>query len=262
MGQTNFSSTTVGSTLSPRRTSTQYHELIKLDTLGNDKHFASLDLASGYWQIAVEGSACEKTAFATFGGLYEFTVLLFGLTNAPATFCVQWRLHWMVYCGIIVLFTWMTFRSVDPRLIWAPHLPISSPERIREAGLKVKLCNRQFGKEDFKFLGHIISRWGVSPDPTKIQAIHKYPTPSNYLVQLKQFLQLASYYWCIVKDFSAVAAPLNALTSTNAQWVWTPVCHSALWSKISLHHLFWPFLNLANHSSSKLMHQTLALVLV
>ena len=57
-----------------------------LDLLASPRHFSSLDLASGYWQVGMDSASQEKTAFTTHSGLYEFTVMPFGLCNAPATF--------------------------------------------------------------------------------------------------------------------------------------------------------------------------------
>ena len=68
-----------------------------LDTLGKAKCFSSLDLASGYWQVELDVDACQKSAFTTHRGLFEFTRMPFGLCNAPATFQ---RLMQVVLAGL------------------------------------------------------------------------------------------------------------------------------------------------------------------
>jgi hypothetical protein len=57
-----------------------------LDILKETRYSSTLDLASGYWQIELSEDATQKSAFCTTTGLYQFCVILFGLTNAPATF--------------------------------------------------------------------------------------------------------------------------------------------------------------------------------
>ena len=57
-----------------------------LDLLAGTRFLSSLDLASGYWQVGMDPASMEKTAFTTHAGLFEFTVMPFGLCNTPATF--------------------------------------------------------------------------------------------------------------------------------------------------------------------------------
>ena len=57
-----------------------------LNALSGSQWFSTLDLASGYWQVAMHSNDREKTAFVTRYGTYEFIVMPFGLCNAPATF--------------------------------------------------------------------------------------------------------------------------------------------------------------------------------
>ncbi len=102
-----------------------------LDALTGAKWFSTIDLVSGYWQVEVEPSDREKTAFATPFGLHQFRVMPFGLTNAPSTFqrlmeLVLAGLNWSVCLVCIIIYS----STVEE------HLEVL--ERLRVAGLKLK----------------------------------------------------------------------------------------------------------------------------
>ena len=109
-----------------------------LDTLGQACLFSTLDLASGYWQVQVDPKDQEKTAFVTPFGLYQFRVMPFGLSNAPATFQrllehVLSGLHWsicLVYLDDIIVFG----KSVEEHLDQLREVLT----RLQNAGLKIK----------------------------------------------------------------------------------------------------------------------------
>lgn len=126
-----------------------------------------MDLRSGYWQIEVDDRDREKTAFITPDGLFEFKVLPFGLCSAPATFqrmmdTVLSGLKWqscLVYLDDVVVFS-ETFEQHLHRLR-------AVLDAIRSAGLSLKPEKCHFGYEELKFLGHVVSCEGISPDPEK-----------------------------------------------------------------------------------------------
>lgn len=113
-----------------------YHDT--LDVLGSARWFSSLDVASGYWQVEVCPEDREKTAFVTPYGLFQFRVMLFGFTNAPATLQhlmeqVLSGLHWatcLVYLDDILIFS-ATIEDHLERL----HDVL---DRLKNAGLKIK----------------------------------------------------------------------------------------------------------------------------
>ena len=125
-----------------------------LNALGGAKYFTTLDLQSGYWQVALEEKSKEVTAFTTSKGHWEFNVLPFGLTNAPATFqrlmdLVLTGLHWsecLVYLDDIIIFG----RTFDE------HLSRSRTvlERLNQAGLTLKPSKCQWARNEVKYLGH------------------------------------------------------------------------------------------------------------
>lgn len=178
-----------------------------LDCLGNSMFFSTLDLASGYWQVELEEKSREMTAFGTRKGLFEFTVMPFGLCNAPSTFQRLMDLvlsgHQFDFCVVylddIVVFS----KSFDEHL---KHLKLVF-DRLREANLTLKISKCKFGREKLPFLGHIVSKSGIEPDPSKIEAIKNWPTPKNK-DEITSFLGLCGYYRRFCQNFSQKASPL------------------------------------------------------
>ena len=142
-----------------------------LDSFQGLTCFTTLDLASEYWQIEVDSADCEKTAFITDQGIYEFNVMPFGLTNAPATFQrMMNRVFTKINGDFVVVYLDdlnIYSRNFNEHLV---HLQ-EVFERLRNAGLKLKRKKCYFFKKELAFLGHIISEKGIHPDPDKISAV-------------------------------------------------------------------------------------------
>ena len=182
-----------------------------LDLLHGQKYFSTLDLASGYWQIEMDDSSKEKTAFIVDNNLYEWNRLSFGLTNAPGTF--QRLMNYvlrsvigkicLVYLDDIIVFS----KTKEEHL--------TNLERIfdllKEADLKLGLSKCKFMCESVQYLGHVISAKGITPDPEKIEALKNYKRPTS-VVEIQSFLGLASYYRRFIKNFADIAHPLIELT--------------------------------------------------
>jgi len=183
------------------------------------KFFTTLDLLSGYHQIEVFEDDKPKTAFTSEFGHFEYNRMPFGLTNAPATFqrlmnnVLQKFLHKIVvvYLDDIIIFS----KSFDQHL---KDIQIVF-DTLQEAGLKLNLKKCSFFKETVSYLGHIISKDGILPDPQKQEAINKYPVPTN-ADQIRSFLGLANYYRKFVDNFAEKAHPLTELTKKNVKFEW------------------------------------------
>ncbi|CAJ0648430.1 9416_t:CDS:2, partial [Entrophospora sp. SA101] len=181
------------------------------DSLEGSKYFSSLDLASGYWQMEVAEEDKKKTAFISKHGLYEFNRMPFGLTNAPASFqrlmnkvlSKEIGRFVVVYLDDINIYS----KSFEEHL---EHLEIVF-SRLRQAGLKLGKDKCSFAKTQLEFLGHIVGRDGLQPDPKKVEKVRDWPTPKT-VKEIRSFLGLASYYRRFMKDFSKIAKPINGIS--------------------------------------------------
>ncbi|MCP4492527.1 MAG: hypothetical protein GY820_35250, partial [Gammaproteobacteria bacterium] len=98
--------------------------------------------------------------------------------------------------------------------------------RLRDALLKLKPKKCVLLSENTKYLGHIVSREGLIPDPKKVEGIQTYPAP-NTQTEVRRFLGMASYYRKFVSHFSSIAQPLRKLTEKNQLFEWTEECQLA-----------------------------------
>ena len=126
-----------------------------LRLLGNQQWFSTMDLASGYWQVAMSPEAKRKAAFVTNEGLFQFRVMPFGLCNAPAT--VLCGMRWsrcLVYLDDVISFG----KSVPEALV---HLE-EVLGRLSDFGLQLKAKKCTFMQTEVGFLGHIVGRTGLA----------------------------------------------------------------------------------------------------
>ncbi|MCO5595899.1 hypothetical protein L7F22_049950 [Adiantum nelumboides] len=181
-----------------------------LDRLQGASFFSRIDLKSGYHQIRVNPADVPKSAFRTTFGLYEFLVMLFGLTNAPATFnrMMDRIFRPLHHCVGIFFDNMIVFSKSEAEHM--DHLR-AVIEMLRKEMLVVNGKKSEFFMEEIHFLGHIVSKDGVRMDPAKIQAIQDWPEPVN-LHEVRSFLGLCSYYRRFIRFFAEIAAPLYDLT--------------------------------------------------
>ncbi|WVZ75461.1 hypothetical protein U9M48_023511, partial [Paspalum notatum var. saurae] len=200
-------------------------------TLAWAKVFSKIDLRSGYYQIKIREEDIPKTAFSTRYGLYEYLVMSFGLTNAPAFFMYMMNSVFMNELDkFVVMF-------IDDILVYSKseeeheeHLR-TVLTRLREHQLYAK-----FSKE-VSFLGHILSEKRVAVDPSKVEDVLNWKQPKT-VTEIRSFLDLAGYYRRFIKDFSKTAKPMTSLTKKNAKYLWDPKVLHNLYTSISLtgHH--------------------------
>lgn len=196
-----------------------------LDELFGARYFTKLDLRSGYHQVRMNPDNIAKTAFRTHEDLYEFLVMPFRLTNAPATFQALMNevLRPFLRQFVLVFFNDILIYSKT----WAEHLShiraVLLVLRANQLFLKRSKCS--FAETSVSYLGHVVSGQGVAMDTSKVEAITSWPTPASVRA-LRGFLGLAGYYRRFIKDFGSIAAPLTGLLKKDA-FRWSSVADDA-----------------------------------
>ena len=183
--------------------------------IGSAKYFTTMDLMSGFWQIAIKPEHRHKTAFITTRGLYEFLVMPFGLCNAPSTFQrmmdriikTEYRSFIQTYIDDIILYS----KSFNEHI---SHIDILH-KILRENKLTVKLSKCHFSQNSVKFLGHVLSEGIIKPNPEKIESIQKWQLPKDASA-VRSFLGAVGWYRKFIPKFAEVAIPLINLTKKNA----------------------------------------------
>src|SRR3954463_10980536 len=185
--------------------------------------FSKIDLRSGYHQIRVKTDDIQKTAFRTRYGHYEYTVMPFGVTNAPGVFMEYMnRIFHPFLDQFVVVF-------IDDILIYskneeehADHLRVVL-ELLKEKKLYAKLSKCEFWLNEVSFLGHVISKDGIAVDPTKVEAVSQWEAPRS-VSEIRSFLGLAGYYRKFIEGFSKLALPMTKLTRKRQVFVWDSEC--------------------------------------
>jgi hypothetical protein len=189
--------------------------------------FSKIDLRSGYHQLKIWETDIPKIAFRTRYGLYEYIVMSFGLTNAPAYFMYLMNKVFVEYLDkFIVVF-------IDNILIFSKmveeyeeHLRLVL-EKLRSNLLYAKFSKCEFWLSEVTFLRHVISAGGVSVDPGKVMDVLNW-MPLTTASEIRSFLGLAGYYHRFIKDFSKIAKPMTKLLEKNKAFEWTTECQASI----------------------------------
>ncbi|KAL0453787.1 UNVERIFIED_CONTAM: Retrovirus-related Pol polyprotein from transposon [Sesamum latifolium] len=181
------------------------------------------DGGQGIGSCGLKEGSISKTAFRTRYGHYEFIVMPFGLTNAPAAFMslMNKTLQPFLDQFVIVFIDDILIYSRSPKE-HEQHLR-TVLQILREKQLYAKFSKCEFWMEEIAFLGHVILKEGVQPDPAKVRAILEWEPPKN-VSEVRSFLGLAGYYRRFIKDFSVVAKPLTNLLKKNTPFNWNDRC--------------------------------------
>ena len=187
--------------------------------LAGKKLFSKFDVRWGYNNIRIKKGDEWKAAFKTSAGLFEPTVMFFGLTNSPATFQTMMddifqeeiAQGWLrVYMDDVIIATDNDEKEHSRRVNQfltklANHDLFLKPEKCR------------FHQKEVEYLGVIIGDGKVKMDPVKVEGIAKWPKPTT-VKEVRSFLGFCNFYRAFIPSFSHIARPLNDLTKKGRQW--------------------------------------------
>lgn len=199
---------------------------VLLEQLQGSTVFSKIDLRQGYHQVLMEPSSIPYTSFVTRYGQFEWTVLPFGLSEAPSTFMSLLQsifFDLLDSCIIVYLDDLCIYsKSIEEH---THHLRLVL-NRLRQHRLFAKLSKCEFYQSSITFLGHRVTAAGIKPEQEKVDSIVKWPIPNNKR-EVQQFVGLANFYRRFVNSFSQISFPLTQLTKDNQTFVWGPTQQQA-----------------------------------
>ena len=191
-----------------------------ISSLTRDLFFSKVDCSKGYWQIAMNHSDIEKTAFSTPSGLFQFLRMQFELVNAGASYCRMMRKLLYDVDG--------ADNYVDDIIIhtntWAKHVLVLGKvfHKLSEAGITVKPSKCYLRYATINFVGHRMGKGEIRTQSDKVDKV-KHATIPTTVIQVRSFLGLTGYYRQIIYNYATIATPLTDLTKKGrpSRVVWT-----------------------------------------
>lgn len=190
-----------------------------LPKLANSTVFSSLDAESGFWQIPLEENSARLTTFISPWGRYCYKRLPFGITSAPEIFqrkmfdLLQGHEGTVVYMDDILVFG-ETQEIHDQRLKQVM-------ETIAAAGLRLNKEKCKLSQPALDFLGQVVTKDGIAPNPERVKAITAMEPPQN-VSELRRLLGMVNYLGRYLPNLSTVLQPLNELLKSDRDWCWGP----------------------------------------
>jgi RNase H-like domain found in reverse transcriptase/Reverse transcriptase (RNA-dependent DNA polymerase)/Integrase zinc binding domain/Retroviral aspartyl protease len=183
------------------------------------KVFSKLDLTKGFYQIGLDPACREYLAFSTPDGPKQWTVMPFGIANAPATFQREMQrilrdrldVSVMVYIDDILIFS-KNQADHEEHVEWVL-------QQLMANGYYANPDKCEFWQSQVNFLGHVIKEGGLAVQKHKVDSIVQWPTP-ECVKDVRSFLGLTGYYRRFVEGYSAMAKPLTDLTHNDTPFVW------------------------------------------
>jgi len=192
-----------------------------LENIGTKKLFTKMDLRWGYNNVRIKEEDEWKAAFMTPEGLFEPTVMFFGLTNSPAIFQAMMNklLRDLINMGKVAVF-------IDDVIVGTEteeghdELVAEVIKRLEENNLYVKPEKYKWKVREVEFLGVVIEPEEIKMEKEKVRGVLEWPMP-KCVKDIQKFLGLANYYCQFIEGFATVARPLHNMVKKDKKWEWT-----------------------------------------
>ena len=212
---------------------------ITIETLSGHTYYTTLDCEKGYYQVKMSEKTKQVTAFTCPFGQFEWTKMPFGLKNAPAIFQ---RLMDMILSGL----TWQSCMVFFDDIVvfshsWEQHLRDLDNvfTKLKEAHMTLNFKKCEFAQTQLVYLGYLIDKDGMRPNPRKVEAVKQFPVPRT-VRDVRSFLGITSYFRRFILNYARISKPISDLvragtgkkrdeTSIAAQW--TPT-HTEAFEKL------------------------------
>lgn len=182
------------------------------------RFFSKIDLSNSYNQFLLDEKSQEYTCINTHKGLFKYTRLVFGLSNAPALF-QRAMVQLLRMEGVEVFLDDVLVAAPTPQLHWRRVEAVL--QRLQDAGLMLQKSKCSFFQKQVEYLGYVIDGDGIHKNPEKVKAILEAKAPENPK-QLKSFLGIINFYRSFIPRASAVLEPLHSLLRKDVAWEWNP----------------------------------------
>ncbi|XP_041787294.1 uncharacterized protein K02A2.6-like [Anopheles merus] len=186
--------------------------------------FSIVYLSDAYLQLEVDDDSKKLLTINTHRGLFRFNRLAPGVKSAPGVFQ-------RVVDGMIADIPGV--RSfIDDVIVFGKDISSHATslnllfQRLKEYGFHVKAEKCHFFQSQLGYLGHIVDKQGIRPDPEKVKAIAALPPPTN-VPELRSYLGAVNFYGRFVRNIHELRHPMDQLLKKDVKWQWTPACQQA-----------------------------------
>ena len=195
-----------------------------LPRIAKAKVFNTLDAKDSFYQIALDKESSLKTTFWTSFGRFHYVRMPFGVILAPKEF--ECKLHEKLddLPGVMILRDDILVVGYGETQEEAEANHDDNLKRLLDRAHEVKhKLNKDklnLRKTEVQYMGHVITKYGLRPDPAKVSAIQEMPKPTSKK-ELMTLLGFVSYLAKFLPQLSEVVKPLRELTTKNAQFLWS-----------------------------------------